>query len=68
MKKKMKLSQLLFGTFAVLIASSLFLLGLFSLQVIWKVTEKKIRNNAEQVAYAARTMVDNRMNLYTCNY
>ena len=64
MKKKMKLSQLIFGTFAVLIASSLFLLGLFSLQVIWKVTGKNFRNNAEQVAYAARTMVDNRINLY----
>ena len=64
MKRKKKLSQLIFGTISIIITCSVFLVGLLALQVVWKLTEKNFLNNTQQVAHAARTMVDNRMNLY----
>ena len=64
MKKKIKSSQLIFNIIAIMIVSSLFIVGALSLKVVWKMTAKNFRSSTEQVAYSARTMIDNRMNLY----
>ena len=64
MKKKIKSSQLIFNIIAIMIVSSLFIVGALSLKVVWKMTAKNFRSNTEQIAYSARTMIDNRMNLY----